>query len=228
MDAKEYALYKPVFETHWRGFLDRFSLGDKKMPTVLRTLLKHYAGTDRHYHSIVHIVKLIEELRRLRAEQPAWFLDPVEDASLELSIWFHDVIYDTTRSDNEEESARLAELYALRLGFSRAVGQRAKDYVRATDHQRFADCFGARLMCDMDLLSLALPPAAFDENTRRIRLEYGRVSDEDWRKGRAAWGESFLDQKKRPSIYQTEYYRERNETYARRNLARMVEASRAA
>ncbi len=227
MDKKEYALYKPIFEMHWRTFCDRFGIEDKKMPTVLSTLLKHYAGKGRHYHSIVHIVKLIEELRRLRKEQPAWFLDPVEDAAIELAIWFHDVIYDTSKHDNEEQSAQLAEAYALRLGFSRAVGQRAKDYVRATDHKQFAKDFGAQLVCDVDLLSLALPPTAFDENTRLIRLEYQQYTDEEWRQGRLAWGESFLDPNKRPSIYQTEYYRNREETYARANLARMVEDLRA-
>jgi predicted metal-dependent HD superfamily phosphohydrolase len=67
---------------------------------ILAGLLAAYGEPARHYHNRAHIAALL-----LLAQQHA---DEMEDAeAAELAILFHDAVYDPTRSDNEQESARL-------------------------------------------------------------------------------------------------------------------------
>ena len=63
-----------------------------------RLIVAHYSEPHRHYHTLAHIV-VCQEL-----------LSATDHASLELrlAIVYHDIIYDTHRSDNEAESAKLA------------------------------------------------------------------------------------------------------------------------
>jgi predicted metal-dependent HD superfamily phosphohydrolase len=79
----------------------------------------------------------------------------------------------------------------------------------------------ARLLVDIDLAILGSAPARFDEYERQVRREYGHVSDENWRVGRARVLQSFLA---RPRIYATDAYRDALESRARDNLSRSLAA----
>src|SRR5947207_15951860 len=70
---------------------------------IFEMLAAAYAGRDRYYHGIGHIRECLRELDSVR--------DSADDPrALELAIWFHDVVYDGRRKDNEERSAELADV----------------------------------------------------------------------------------------------------------------------
>src|SRR5580698_10201794 len=76
---------------------------------VFDDLFARYTAADRRYHDFHHIeacLRLLDSVRGL-ARHPD---------SIELAIWFHDVVYDSRRSDNEEASASLAVDALGRLG----------------------------------------------------------------------------------------------------------------
>ncbi len=64
-------------------------------PGLPEQLLSAYAEPHRHYHTQHHIAACLEALDAHRhcAERPE---------EVELAIWFHDAVYDTRRTDNEE------------------------------------------------------------------------------------------------------------------------------
>src|SRR5690242_14685828 len=64
-------------------------------------LVRAYAAPERHYHNLAHI----EAMLGLMHGYENALSDP---QSVEAAIWFHDVIYDTRRHDNEAKSAELA------------------------------------------------------------------------------------------------------------------------
>ena len=79
-------------------------------------LLPHTPRPDRHYHNLAHIRDCLVELAHV---------DGLSDAEREIlteAIWWHDVVYDPTRSDNEELSAQLAEAH-VRADIAREVGR---------------------------------------------------------------------------------------------------------
>src|ERR1700712_926672 len=66
-------------------------------------LVAVYTAPGRHYHNLTHIEDCLGALAGLNG------LSATEREILTEAIWWHDVVYDLTRADNEELSARLAE-----------------------------------------------------------------------------------------------------------------------
>src|ERR1700760_2239730 len=66
-------------------------------------LIAAYAAPNRHYHNLAHIEDCLDQLARVDG------LSAAERAILQEAIWWHDVGYDPTRSENEDLSAQLAE-----------------------------------------------------------------------------------------------------------------------
>src|SRR5258708_12499884 len=77
-------------------------------------MIARYAEPHRHYHTIEHVRALLPLVSGI-------------DASL--AVWFHDAIYDTARTDNEERSAELA---AMALSELRVPSVPAEQIIRAT------------------------------------------------------------------------------------------------
>jgi len=65
-------------------------------------LIAAYTAPGRHYHNLAHIEDCLDALARVD-------LSSLEREILSEAIWWHDVVYDATRPDNEELSAQLAE-----------------------------------------------------------------------------------------------------------------------
>jgi predicted metal-dependent HD superfamily phosphohydrolase len=164
-----------------------------------------YQEPHRHYHNLTHIAVSLAALDATGKGTP----------ELEGAIWFHDVIYDPTRPDNEEasiawfESATVAWL---------APGTRSTivRLISATDFRLpRADDPDEALMVDIDLAILSADWPAYDAYRRSVRREYAHVPDAVFRAGRAKVMASFLTE----PIYRTPYFTLR-ETKARENIAR--------
>lgn len=167
-----------------------------------------YAEPHRHYHTYQHLAECFEKIQDIisLAEHPA---------EVNVGLWFHDVIYDTQRHDNEERSADWARNAARELGGSAESGQRIYDLIMFTRHAAQPVGIDAQVLVDADLSILGAQPARFQEYEAQVRSEYGRVPNEMFRPARAKILKEFLD---RPHLYCTAHFRERYEAQARRNL----------
>jgi predicted metal-dependent HD superfamily phosphohydrolase len=181
-------------------------------------LVRAYAEPERHYHNLAHIEAMLQLMRSYENA----LSDP---QSVEAAIWFHDVIYDTRRHDNEEKSAdlvasRLAGLFsadriAFVVGMIRAS---ASHHVpEEFDEVQRLDC---ALFLDTDLSVLGSTPDLFDAYEDAVRREYGWVPDALWREGRRRVLQGFLD---RPAIYMSSQFRASHEVAARANLMRSLQ-----
>jgi predicted metal-dependent HD superfamily phosphohydrolase len=180
-------------------------------------LVAAYTAPDRHYHDLRHIETLLGLAKDCAGEI-------ADRDAVDAAIWFHDAVYDTRRSDNEERSAALA--------VERLTGAADSDRVtciaamiRATAGHAmpdFADAAATRdcaLFLDMDLAILGSPEAGFDAYEAAVRREYDWVTEEQWRVGRRAVLTSFLA---RQSVYASARFQASHEAAARRNLARGI------
>ncbi len=184
------------------------SLIDDRLREELSEL---YRQPGRHYHGTVHIEALLALLDDHREE----FSDP---EAVEAAIWFHDAIYDSQRNDNETKSAALA---TQRLESRTNPGRLARvvEMIEATTSHAPTTSGDAALFLDMDLAILGATPTAFDAYESAVRREYAWVGEDAWRNGRAAVLKTFLD---RPSIFQTEIFKQRYEQQARANILRSL------
>lgn len=200
---------------HWAALMS--ALGNpKESETVLKEILKRYGEPHRGYHNLVHIVSMLDELETRRNELAG---ERGVDLSITFAIWFHDAIYDPKAKDNEEQSARLAKDMIKQMSLPDSLGEQVDALIMATKHTAVPTDGAAQILVDLDLMILGKPEQEFDAYETGIREEYQWVPEPDFRKGRSAILQSFLD---RPSIYSTEMFRNKYELVARKNLERSI------
>jgi predicted metal-dependent HD superfamily phosphohydrolase len=177
-------------------------------------LLALYGQSRRSYHTLGHINDCLTEFDAARslAHSPI----PVEFA-----IWFHDVIYDTHASDNEERSAEFAKRNLADAGASAGIWEAVVALITATRNHDQTLHQDAALIVDVDLAILGQPEPRFLEYEQQIRREYGWVPESVFCAKRAEILEHFLA---RPRIYTHEEFFGRYEQQARSNLQDSVRA----
>lgn len=134
---------------------------------------------------------------------------------------FTTLSYDTHASDNEEQSALLADEILRSAGVAADVVARIATYIRATESHA-AGSPDAEVVVDVDLSILGEDPAVFARFEDEIRREYAWVDEASYAHGRAAVLRRFQE---RPFIYATSLFRARLEARARANIAASLNRS---
>jgi len=176
-------------------------------------LIAAYSAPGRHYHNIAHIEDSLAVLARVEN------LSPRERDILSEAIWWHDVVYDATRSDNEELSAQLAEQH-VRKNIAAEVARLIR--LTKTHDVQAGDRLGA-ILISIDLSILAAEPARYDAYAAAIRREFIHVPEADYRAGRAGVLARFAA---RPVIFPDATFAAKYDRPARDNLARELASLR--
>jgi predicted metal-dependent HD superfamily phosphohydrolase len=177
-------------------------------------LLGAYAEPHRHYHDTRHLTEVLAHVDHLA---PA-----AHDANLvRLAAWFHDVVYDTTRTDNEDASALIALEVLGELGLAAARCDAVARLVRltATHAPAPGDADGA-VLCDADLAVLGSKPARYDEYAEGVRREYAHLPEAVFAAGRADVLRRLVD---RDPLFRTASAQLSWEARARANMGRELE-----
>ena len=188
-------------------------LGIRFEPALYAELEQAYGAPDRFYHDKTHVAECLKALGvyRYLAERVA---------EIEMAIWFHDAVYDSTRADNEAQSAAWATQALEGLGLAKAAVVRIDQMIMATaSHAADNLDADAQLMLDIDLGILGASEAAFERYDANIRKEYAWVPEAQYFPRRAQVLRGFLE---RDAIYGTPALKAALEANARRNLARKV------
>lgn len=206
-----------ALHARWRLLLDGLGVAGGRSDAAFRSVARSYSQPGRRYHNLAHISDALEVLDRLRHLAR----DPV---AAELAIWLHDMVYDASHSDNEEQSALTGAAMLTALGVQPELAEHVCRLVRFTRDHRAEGDPDAAVVIDADLASLAASWDRFAHSSECIRQEYWQLSDTRYREGRAVFLRGVLD---REWIFQTTEMRQRCEEIARRNLARaLVDLSR--
>jgi len=170
-------------------------------------LVAAYAAPNRHYHNLNHIEDCLGLLAGIDA------LSTRDRDILTEAIWWHDVIYDPKRSDNEELSAQLAEQHVA-ADIRDDVGRLIR--LTRTHHVEPGDRLGA-ILISIDLSILGAEPSRYDAYAAAIRKEFAHVPAGDYRAGRSAVLRRFAAQ---PVIFPDPAFATRYDRPARENLDR--------
>ena len=81
----------------WQQHLAPFTPSPDAAANTWNELVDAYTGPDRHYHNLSHIGQVLDVVKDFDASAN----HPV---ALALAAWFHDAVYDTHASDNEERT----------------------------------------------------------------------------------------------------------------------------
>jgi predicted metal-dependent HD superfamily phosphohydrolase len=134
----------------------------------------------RRYHGVRHVTWVVRHVLELAETESVGDLDAIVAAA-----FYHDAVYDPRASDNEEQSARLAERVLAGLGWDADRHRRVGAMVRATTAHASPHDADTAVLLDADLAVLGADPAAYEAYARGVRAEYAHVDDAGWRAGRA-------------------------------------------
>lgn len=170
----------------------------------------HYDEPHRRYHDKRHLAFCLEQLD-LALDQAA------EPDRVQMALWFHDIINEPGQLDNEARSADLFEEQArgvMSEDFIAAV----KDLILVTTHNEPPEDFDQRLLCDVDLASFGCHWDRYLYDTNSIKAEFVG-SAEEYSQKKQKFLEAILN---RPRIFLTDFFNERYENQARKNILRLI------
>lgn len=182
---------------------------DKELANSLWIDIKHYhSDLNRKYHNLNHIFHFLRNYYLIE--------DKIinKDAFL-LAIFYHDIIYDTKRNDNELKSAEFAVKTLEKLKVSKSTVSLVNQLILATKSHTLTNNDDINYFIDCDLAVLGEAPTKYNTYKEAVREEYNAVPDFIFDNARLNVVKLFLKQK---SIFKTEYFKNRYERNAILNL----------
>jgi predicted metal-dependent HD superfamily phosphohydrolase len=153
--------------------------------TEWAAVLDAWGQPHRRYHDLHHLAAVLGIVGRLEeaADDPA---------AVRLAAWYHDVVYDPRRGDNEAISAERARAGLRGLVPEARVEEVVRLVLLTIGHDAQPGDANGAVLCDADLAVLAGPPDAYAAYASAVRKEYGHLSDEVFTAGRIAVLEQLL------------------------------------
>ena len=207
-----------IFTRHLSAMSSHITL--EQVRILWQDIAMRYNETQRVYHSLQHIQQLFGQFEQVKHNLH-------EPHIIALALFYHDVIYEPTQSDNELKSAEYAvksltgylsaeqcqHIYALiMMTANHQIDENDEWSDKAKEKDRYCD---AAYLLDMDLSILGASWSEYEQYAHAVRQEYAHVADGDYRVGRIAVLKELLAH---PTLYLTGYYYARLEKQARKNI----------
>lgn len=144
----------------------------------------------------------------------------IED--LKLAIWYHDIIYKSTKKDNEEKSAFFSENRLKSIDFNKKRLEIIKKLIISTKkHQLILiENKDNDILLDLDLSILGSNWKTYQQYIKNIRKEYKIYPNFMYNPTRKKVLKHFLN---RENLYFTERFQNQFENQARKNIEKEIQ-----
>ncbi len=190
------------------NLLQQYTADHALINVLWKEIEKQYTGRKRHYHNLTHLEKLITILQEYQAQVLDW-------DSLLLAVFYHDIVYNVLKSNNEEKSAALAAARLAGIGYPAEKITHCGLLILATKNHNAGTAADTNLFTDADLSILGQSPEVYRQYCAQIRKEYAVYPDILYKPGRIKVIHHFLQMER---IFKTEVFFSRFETRAKENL----------
>ena len=200
-----------VFSMLKNTFLDliaKYSNNNEVKEKYWNEIALQYANKNRHYHNLTHLENLLVQLTAIKHLINNW-------EAILFSLYYHDIIYNTIKSNNEEKSAILAVKRLNELSVAKEIVQLTETIIIATKKHELATNNDINFFTDADLSILGTDWETYHTYTLNIRKEYAIYPTIIYNAGRTKVIQHFLNMS---CIFKTTYFQERFESNARINL----------
>jgi predicted metal-dependent HD superfamily phosphohydrolase len=203
-------------EEQWAELTGKYSQDSALIDKHFTEIQGAYTSSSRHYHNTGHIHALFK-----LAKQYEDFLQDKDVVGF--SIFYHDIVYKVTRSDNEEKSAVRAEKDLSDLKIPTDKIAIVAKYIHATKQHKLNDADNESDLAwflDFDMAILGADWDRYLEYTRQIRKEYSVYPDFLYNQARRKFLQSSLSAS---NIFHTTLFRTYHEQEARENIRKELE-----
>lgn len=173
----------------------------------------YYTDKKRHYHNLSHLENLLNELLEVKDKIENWH-------TILFTLFYHDIIYNTLKSDNEEQSAELAEKRLKQINVPNQIIEKCKSQILATKNHLENSDIDTNYFTDADLSILGKQEEVYKQYSKNVRLEYLYYPSVIYKQGRFEVLNTFIYFK---SIYKTEYFSTKYEQNAKKNIKNELE-----
>eukprot|EP00475_Leptophrys_vorax_P033070 TRINITY_DN5170_c0_g2_i1.p1 TRINITY_DN5170_c0_g2~~TRINITY_DN5170_c0_g2_i1.p1 ORF type:complete len:349 (+),score=88.48 TRINITY_DN5170_c0_g2_i1:558-1604(+) len=215
-------------QAHWQGLCQKLGIDAEVSNKWWRKIKQLYSEPQRYYHTLFHIESLIKQYDQF--EGKLGFPEIVQ-----LSIWFHDVVYQPTRTDNEEQSVLVFQEFCNESKNQDSfLALSVEDFILSTishkpsliksqaacsedDKSRLLESLYYFL--DFDLSILGADQSEYLAYADAIRREYGHYSQEDFKSGRRKVLEKLME----TQLFFSADYRESHNATALANMTHEID-----
>lgn len=198
---------RPILKKEFDKLIGKFTWDTAVRRALWEEMVEKYSEPHRRYHTLKHLEHFFDLINEFKPEISDW-------TSVLFALYYHDIIYDPSRQDNEEQSALLAERRMKELGMKTDVIADTLALIRASKNHSAYNC-DSQIFLDADLAILGENEEYYKLYSDLIRQEYSLYPDEIYNSGRIKVLEHFLN---KSSIYYSVAFQNRFETIARENL----------
>ena len=175
---------------------------------------KKYSDTKRHYHTLFHLENLISQLEEVKNQIVDWDI-------ILFAVFYNDIIYKSTKTNNEEKSAELATKRLHEINFPQNKISGCAALILATKKHLQTGNSDTDLFTDADLSILGQSWDQYAVYCKQIRKEYSIYPDLIYKPGRKKVVNHFL---RMDRIYKSDYFYKKFELQAKENLLRELES----
>jgi predicted metal-dependent HD superfamily phosphohydrolase len=193
----------------FNSLLKDFTSDQQTIESLWREIEKRYNERGRYYHNLVHLENLYKELMEVKSLVKYW------DVIL-FSLFYHDIIYNTLRQDNEGESALFAQNALRSLNVREEKVMLCYSQILATKGHTVSTDNDTNLFTDADLSILGKDEVTYQSYARQIRKEYAIYPALIYNPGRKKVLSHFLAMDR---IFKTDHFYSKYEAAARKNMA---------
>ena len=193
--------------------LSQYSQDKADINGTFDELSKLYSSPKRYYHDITHITNLLKLWENNKNKLG-------DEEIVYLVIWFHDAIYDSWKSDNEELSAEMAKEFLIKINYPIYKIDKVVQYILATKTHESNGDSDLNFFLDFDLSILGADETIYDIYAQQIRDEFSFYPNFLYNRGRRKVLNAILEKK---SIYKTDEFKALLENQARTNIQRELD-----
>lgn len=192
----------------FKGLMTNFTNNNVLINEFWIEIETNYSSNGRHYHTLQHLENLFIQLTEIKSDIHNW-------ETILFTLYYHDIVYHSLKSDNEEKSAELAEKRLKQISVSNKTIELCKNQILATKTHVHSTNSDTNYFTDADLAVLGQNWETYSMYYKNIRKEYSIFSDIDYNQGRKKVLNHFL---KMERIFKTEYFYKKFEMQAKQNL----------
>ncbi|MBN1250820.1 MAG: hypothetical protein JXR51_02095 [Bacteroidales bacterium] len=181
---------------------------NKTLEVYWYEIANKYNSKKRFYHNLNHIKEMIVLSNIYKS-------DIYDLSSLQLSIFYHDIIYNSEKKDNELKSAFFAKNHLEKINFPIEKIEKCFNFILATKSHESANENDLKFLLDFDLAKLGAEWTDYELYYKQIRKEYYIFPNIIYNDGRRKVLKHFLKQER---IFKTDIFFINFETKAKNNI----------
>lgn len=194
--------------------LTKYTDNDSLKNELWTEIKKNYSSKKRHYHTLQHLDNLLSQLTDVKSEIQNW-------ETILFTLFYHDIIYNAIKSDNEKKSAELAEKRMKQISVSNDKIELCKKQILATKTHIKSTDSDTNYFTDADLSVLGQNLETYLLYCKNVRKEYSIYPALVYTHGRKKVLNHFLSMDR---IFKTDFFYNKFETQAKHNLQKEIES----